>query len=56
MDHRDALAAMIYVLRTAIEWNALPSQMGASSTVDERYKEWQRVGFFEELWRVGLAE
>jgi transposase len=29
MDDRDAFAAMIYVLRTGIQWNALPRQMGA---------------------------
>ena len=56
MDDRDAFAAMIYVLRTGIQWNALPREMGASSTVHDRYQEWERAGFFEELWRVGLAE
>ena len=56
MDDRDAFAAMIYVLRTGIQWNALPREMGASSTVHDRYQEWERAGFFEELWQVGLAE
>ena len=56
MDDRDAFAAMIYVLRTGIQWNALPRQMGASATVHERYQEWERAGLFEELWRVGLLE
>jgi putative transposase len=56
MDNRDAFAAMIYVLRTGIQWNALPRQMGASSTVHDRYQEWERLGFFEELWRAGLVE
>ncbi len=56
MSDRDAFAAMIYVLRTGIQWNALPREMGASSTVHDRYQEWERLGFFEELWRAGLAE
>ena len=56
MDDRKAFAAMIYVLRTGIQWNALPREMGASSTVHDRYQEWERKGFFEELWRAGLAE
>jgi putative transposase len=56
MDDRQAFAAMIYVLRTGIQWNALPREMGASSTVHDRYQEWERLGFFEELWRAGLAE
>jgi putative transposase len=33
-----------------------PRELGASSTVHDRYQEWERAGFFEELWRVGLAE
>ena len=56
MDDRQAFAAMIYVLRTGIQWNALPRQMGASSTVHDRYQEWERLGFFEQLWRAGLLE
>jgi len=56
MDDREAFAAMTYVLRTGIQWNALPREMGASSTVHDRYQEWERLGFFEELWRAGLAE
>src|SRR5215207_8491942 len=49
---RDDLRA----LRTGIQWNALPREMGASSTVHDRYQEWERLGFFEELWRAGLLE
>jgi putative transposase len=30
--------------------------MGASSTVHDRYQEWERLGFFERLWRAGLLE
>src|ERR671929_913767 len=56
MDDRKAFSAMIYVLRTGIQWNALPREMGASSTVHDRFQEWQRQGFFEQLWRAGLAE
>jgi putative transposase len=56
MDARKAFTAMIYVLRTGIQWNALPTEMGASSTVHDRYQEWERLGFFEELWRAGLLE
>lgn len=53
---RKAFEAMVYVLRTGIQWNALPREMGASSTVHERFQEWERAGFFEEVWRAGLVE
>jgi putative transposase len=56
MPDRKAFEAMVYVLRTGIQWNALPREMGASSTVHERFQEWERLGFFEEVWRAGLAE
>ncbi len=56
MDNRKAFSAIIYVLRTGIQWNALPREMGASSTVHDRYQQWERAGLFEELWRAGLAE
>ena len=52
---RKAFEAMIYVLRTGIQWNALPKEMGASSTGHERFQEWERAGFFERLWERELA-
>lgn len=53
---RKAFEAMVYVLRTGIQWNALPrEEMGASSTVHERFQEWERAGFFERLWEEELA-
>lgn len=56
MPDRQAFEAMVYVLRTGIQWNALPKEMGASSTVHERFQEWERAGFFERLWEAELAE
>jgi putative transposase len=29
---------------------------GASSTVHDRFQEWQRAGFFPALWTAGRAE
>ena len=47
---------MIYVLRTGIQWNALPKELGASSTVHDRFQEWEKQHFFQVLWQAGLAE
>jgi len=55
MPDRKAFEAMIYVLRTGIQWNALPKEMGASSTVHERFQEWERAGLFERLWEDELC-
>ncbi len=55
-DDRQMLGAMLYVLRTGLQWNALPHEIGASTTVYDRFRAWERDGFFERLWAAGLAE
>src|SRR5215472_12638218 len=42
---RQAFAAIVYALRTGMQWNALPHDLGASSTVHDRFQEWERAGF-----------
>ena len=56
MDDRKALEAIVYVLRTGIQWNALPRELGASSTVHDRFQGWERAGFFKAVWQAGLSE
>ena len=51
-------AAIVYVLRTGCQWNALPREKfeGVSSSgVHRRFRLWTRAGFFERLWDAGLA-
>src|SRR6201993_3637052 len=53
---RQMLAAILHILRTGIQWNALPRELGASTTVYDRFRLWERQGFFTQLWRSGLQE
>jgi putative transposase len=53
---RQLFAAMIYVLRTGLQWNALPRELGASSTEHARFQGWTAAGFFAALWAAGLTE
>jgi putative transposase len=53
---RELFAAMVYVLRTGLQWNALPRDLGASSTVHARFQEWTAAGFFAQLWAAGVTE
>src|SRR5690348_1953098 len=53
-DDRQMFAAMVYVLRTGIQWNALPRELGASSTVYDRFRNWEAQGFFQRLWQAEL--
>jgi putative transposase len=54
MPDRQAFAAIVYVLRTGLQWNALPRELGASSTVHDRFQEWEQAGLFRALWQAGL--
>lgn len=48
---------IVYVLRTGCQWKALPSErFGSASAIHKRFLEWERAGFFEALWKAGLAE
>ena len=49
--------AIVYVLRTGCQWKALPKEVfGSASSVHQYFLDWERAGFFKELWRAGLAE
>ena len=56
MNDRQALEAIFYVLYTGCQWNTLPRSLGASSTVHDRFQQWQSDGTFERFWQAGLAE
>lgn len=49
--------AILYVLRTGCQWKALPAErFGSASAVHTRFLQWERAGFFEAVWKAGLAE
>ena len=37
-DDRQMLGAILYVLRTGMQWNALPREIGPSTTVYDRFR------------------
>ena len=48
---------IVYVLRTGCQWKALPAERyGSASAIHARFLEWEEAGFFEALWKAGLAE
>ena len=52
-------AAIVYVLRTGIIWNALPREKfeGLGSTaVHRKFQQWASTGVFLNIWRRGLIE
>lgn len=56
MDSRKVFSAIIFVLRTGIQWKALPREYGSSSSVHAYFRKWLKAGFFLKLWKKGLAE
>ena len=54
---RSAMNAILLVLRTGMQWNALAaSGICSSSSAHRRFQEWERAGVFEEIWRQGLLD
>ncbi len=52
---RDAMDAILLVLRTGMQWNALDlTGPASSSSSHRRFQEWERAGVFHEIWRQGL--
>ena len=56
-DARLVFEGIVYVLRTGCQWKALPAErFGSASAIHRRFLEWEQAGFFEALWKAGLAE
>jgi len=56
MNQRRVLEAIFYVLRTGVQWNALPKTFGSSSSIHRYFQLWCEKGFFEALWIRGLEK
>jgi transposase len=56
MADRRVFEAIVFVLRTGIQWKALPKDYGSSSAVHARFQYWADAGFFLRIWQAGLAE
>ena len=52
---RSAMDAILLVLRTGMQWNALNATgICTSSSAHRRFQEWVEAGVFAEFWRQGL--
>jgi putative transposase len=52
---REAMNAILLVLRTGMQWNALDlTGPAGSSSSQRRFQEWRAAGVFHEIWRQGL--
>lgn len=54
---RDAMNAILFVLRTGCQWNALSATgICSCSSAYRRFREWTDAGVFLELWRRQLID
>ena len=55
--NRNALNAILFVLRTGCQWNALRATgICSSSSAHRRFLEWVEAGVFEKAWVQALAD
>ncbi|MCI0477042.1 MAG: IS5 family transposase [Anaerolineales bacterium] len=54
-DNRKMMEAIFYVLRTGIQWKALPRSIAAGSSAHDRFQEWLKAGVFHRMWQAGLV-
>jgi transposase len=54
---RNAMNAILLVLRTGMQWNALRATgICSSSAAHRRFLEWTKAGVFEQFWTLGLLQ
>jgi transposase len=57
LDYRKVFEGIVYVLRTGVQWKALPKEVyGSPSSIHAYFRQWEKAGVFLALWRAGLAE
>lgn len=56
VDDKACFAGIVYVLRNAIRWNAMPSDFPSGVTCWRRYRDWTVSGVWHRVWKIVLAE
>lgn len=56
--HRQTLTGIVFVLRTGIPWQALPTEMdcGSGSTCWRRFSQWTQLSVWSNLHALLLSE
>jgi transposase len=58
LDYRKVLTGIVFVLKTGINWDDLPAELGwgCGKTCKKQLKAWQGVGVWDKLHRILLEE
>jgi transposase len=55
-DDKACFAGIVYQLRNAIRWNAMPDSFPSGVTCWRRHRDWTRAGVWPTVWKAVLAE
>lgn len=55
-EHRHLLEGMLWVMTTGTSWRQLPSSFGPWQTSYYRFQRWKRVGLWERIRTILLAD
>ena len=53
---RKVANGVFYILRTGIQWKAVPREFGSGTSIHRYFQEWVEHGVFWKLWQQGLLE
>ena len=56
VDDEKLLNGIMYVLKTGCRWGDMPQEYGNSKTANRRFKELEKIGFFEKINKKLLKE
>jgi transposase len=51
LSDRDFIEALLYRARTGCPWRDLPTRFGAWDAVYQRFRRWQKAGYFQALFQ-----
>ena len=53
---RDFVEAVLYLARTGCPWRDLPERFGHWDAVDQRFRRWERAGYWRALFAILPAD
>jgi putative transposase len=56
IDQRRALDAIVFRMRSGVQWNHLPKEFGDDSSIHRTFQRWVESGAFDGIWALLVVE
>lgn len=56
VDRRRIMDGVLFKIRTGCRWNHIPKVYGSDATIHRTFQRWRRLGVFEQVWALLVAE